>query len=132
MSTSLRSHSMNRRTFGRTLAALTLSASVIGAARAEAQLKVVTSSTDFYDIARAVGGDRIKANHIAEGYQDPHFVEAKPSFILQLRDADVFAFVGLDLEIGWMPLLVDGARNSRIKMGGSGYVDVSRAIPVLD
>jgi ABC-type Zn uptake system ZnuABC Zn-binding protein ZnuA len=96
------------------------------------RLRVVTSTTDLYDIARAVGGNRIAAAHISEGYQDPHFVEAKPSFVLQLRRADVFAFVGLDLEIGWMPLLIDGARNAKIRPGGSGYLDVSRAIPVLD
>jgi ABC-type Zn uptake system ZnuABC Zn-binding protein ZnuA len=70
--------------------------------------------------------------HISEGYQDPHFVEAKPSFMLRLRDADVFAFVGLDLEVGWMSLLVDGSRNPRIRPGSRGYIDVSRAIPVLD
>src|ERR1700730_1280342 len=99
---------------------------------AEAQLKVVTSTTDLYDIAKAVGGDKIVATHIGEGYQDPHFIEAKPSFVLQLRNADVWAFVGLDLEIGWMPLLLDGARNPKIRFGGSGYLDVSKAIPVLD
>jgi zinc/manganese transport system substrate-binding protein len=99
---------------------------------AGAQLKVVTSTTDLYDIAKAVGGNRITATHIGEGYQDPHFIEAKPSFVLQLRKADVWAFVGLDLEIGWMPLLLDGARNPRIRQGGSGYLDVSRAIPLLD
>ncbi|MFI5310675.1 MAG: metal ABC transporter substrate-binding protein [Gemmatimonadales bacterium] len=99
---------------------------------AEAQLKVVTSTTDLYDIAKSVGGDRIKATHIGEGYQDPHFIEAKPSFVLQLQQADVWAFVGLELEIGWMPLLLDGARNQRIMLGGSGYVDVSRAVPVID
>lgn len=95
-------------------------------------LKVVTSTTDLADIAGAVGGDRVDVVHISEGYQDPHFVEAKPSFILKLRDADVFAFVGLDLEIGWMPLLVQGARNPKIAQGGTGYLDVSRAIPVID
>src|SRR5690348_4031620 len=109
---------MYRRTFALALAASALSSISGGAVRAEAQLKVVTSTTDLADIAHAVGGDRVKVVHISEGYQDPHFVEAKPSFILQLRDADAFAFVGLDLEIGWMPLLVDGARNSRIKLGG--------------
>ena len=98
----------------------------------EAQLKVVTSTTDLYDIAKAVGGDKITASHIGEGYQDPHFIEAKPSFVLQLRSADVWAFVGLDLEIGWMPLLLDGARNPKIRQGGSGYVDASKAIRVLD
>ena len=95
-------------------------------------MKVVTSTTDLYDIAKSVGGDKIKATHIGEGYQDPHFIEAKPSFVLQLQQADVWAFVGLDLEIGWMPLLLDGARNQRIMLGGSGYLDVSRAVPVID
>jgi ABC-type Zn uptake system ZnuABC Zn-binding protein ZnuA len=59
-------------------------------------------------------------------------VEAKPSFVLKLRDADVWAFVGLDLEIGWMPLLINGARNEKVRPGGSGYLDVSTAIPLLD
>lgn len=99
---------------------------------AQGQLKVVTSTTDLYDIAKAVGGNRISATHIGEGYQDPHFIEAKPSFVLQLRSADVWAFVGLDLEVGWMPLLLDGARNPKIRPGGSGYLDASTAIPVLD
>ena len=111
-----------------TLALMTAVAST----QAGAQLKVVTSTTDLYDIAKAVGGSRITATHIGEGYQDPHFIEAKPSFVLQLRKADVWAFVGLDLEIGWMPLLLDGARNPRVRPGGSGYVDVSRAMPVMD
>lgn len=104
----------------------------VSAHNASAQLKVVTSTTDLYDIAKAVGGSYISATHIGEGYQDPHFIEAKPSFVLQLRNADVWAFVGLDLEIGWMPLLLDGARNPRVRPGGAGYVDVSKAIPVLD
>ncbi len=112
--------------------ALALIAAAAIAVPAGAQLKVVTSTTDLYDIAKAVGGKRITATHIGEGYQDPHFIEAKPSFVLQLRNADVWAFVGLDLEIGWMPLLLDGARNPKIKQGAPGYVDVSRAIPLLD
>lgn len=101
-------------------------------APATAQLEVVTSTTDLYDIAKAVGGSRISATHISEGYQDPHFVEAKPSYVLRLRDADVFAFVGLDLEIGWMSLLVEGSRNAKITRGSPGYLDVSQVIPVLD
>ena len=119
---------MQRRGFLLTVAAMLMS----WPAAAQPKLKVVTSTTDLYAIARAVGGDRITATHISEGYQDPHFVEAKPSFVLRLRDADVFAFVGLDLEIGWMPLLLDGARNPKILPGGPGYVDVSRVIPVID
>ena len=99
---------------------------------AMAQLNVVTSTTDLYDIASAVGGSHIKATHIGEGFEDPHFVQPKPSFILRLRDADVWAYVGLDLEIGWMPLLLDGARNSKINAGAPGHINVSTVIPVLD
>lgn len=105
---------------------------VAGAPALGAQLRVVTSTTDLADIAASIGGNEVTVDHIGEGYQDPHFVEAKPSFILKLRQADVWAFVGLDLEIGWMPLLLDGARNPRIRPGGSGHIDVSRAIPLLD
>jgi ABC-type Zn uptake system ZnuABC Zn-binding protein ZnuA len=116
----------------RTFLLLVAGALMLAPEVAAAQLKVVTSTTDLYDIARSVGGDKINAMHIGEGYQDPHFIEAKPSFVLQLRNADVWAFVGLDLEIGWMPLLLDGARNPKIRKGGSGYVDASSAIRVLD
>jgi len=97
-----------------------------------AQLKVVTSTTDLWDIARAVGGNHVKVTSIGKGYEDPHFVQPKPSFILQLRSADVWAYVGLDLEIGWMPLLLDGARNSKIRAGAPGHINVSTVIPVMD
>jgi zinc/manganese transport system substrate-binding protein len=107
-------------------------AALVMAAPAAAQLRVVTSTTDLYDIAKQVGGDKIEARHIGEGYQDPHFIEAKPSFILQLRRADVWAYVGLDLEIGWMPLLIQGARNRRINPGGPGDFNASKYIRVLD
>ena len=113
-------------------AALLSPAPTVGVSTASAQLKVVTSTTDLYDIAKQVGGNKITATHIGEGYQDPHFIEAKPSFVLQLRDADVWAFVGLDLEIGWMPLLLQGARNPKLQPGKPGYVDASRVITVLD
>ena len=83
--------------------ALGLSAMLVVASEPlAAQLKVVTSTTDLYDIATAVGGTHIRASHIGEGYEDPHFVQPKPSFILRLREADVWAYVGLDLEIGWI------------------------------
>ena len=113
-------------------AAIALAAVTAFSRPALAQLNVVTSTTDLADIAKSVGGAHVNVKHIGEGYQDPHFVEAKPSFVLQLRNADVWAFVGLDLEIGWMPLLLDGARNPKIRLGGSGYLDVSSVIPVLD
>ena len=105
-----------------------LSASTVSAQK----LKVVTTTTDLHSIAHAVGGSRITAIAISAGYQDPHFVEAKPSFVLKLSDADLFAFVGLDLEVGWAPLLIESSRNRKIAPGSSGYVDVSKAIRVRD
>src|SRR5688572_27089979 len=123
---------MSRAFLRHVLLSVVLLGAALGPASAGAQLKVVTSTTDLYDIARTIGGSRITATHISEGYQDPHFVEAKPSFILQLRRADVWAYVGLDLEIGWMSLLLDGARNPKVKAGGTGHIDVSKAIAVRD
>jgi ABC-type Zn uptake system ZnuABC Zn-binding protein ZnuA len=123
---------LHRRSVRTWILAASVVASLVPPATAGAQLRVVTSTTDLHDIALVVGGDRVRAEHISEGYQDPHFVEPKPSFILELRRADVWAYVGLDLEIGWMSLLLDGARNARIRAGAPGHVDVSSVIPVLD
>src|SRR5687767_7463167 len=114
------------------LLTLSLAVAALAVRPAEAQLRVVTSTPDLADIARQFGGTREVARSIGQGYQDHHFIEAKPSFVLDLAKADVWAFVGLDLEIGWMPLLLDGARNPKIRPGGSGYVDVSKVIPLLD
>ncbi|HSA57950.1 MAG TPA: metal ABC transporter substrate-binding protein [Gemmatimonadaceae bacterium] len=113
-------------------AALLVGAAAAIPATAAAQLRVVTSTTDLWDIAKAVGGSHITATHIGEGYEDPHFVQPKPSFILTLRRADVWAYVGLDLEIGWMSVLLDGAKNQKIRAGGAGHVNASTVIPVLD
>lgn len=104
----------------------------LGAVPAAAQLRVVTSTTDLWDIARQVGGTRARVKHISTGYQDPHFVEAKPSFVLDLQKADIWAYIGLDLERGWAPVLLGGARNGKILPGGPGDLDVSRVIPLLD
>ncbi|MGQ0702832.1 MAG: metal ABC transporter substrate-binding protein [Gemmatimonadales bacterium] len=114
---------------------LTAALSAAPAARlqqGEPQLRIVTSTTDLANIAGQVGRARVRVTHISQGYQDPHFVEAKPSFVLDLRKADLFAYVGLDLEIGWMQPLLDGARNSKILRGAPGNVDVSSVIPVID
>ena len=111
---------------------LIFAASLLTGPPTAAPLRVVTSTTDLWDIARQVGGPRIVAKHISEGFQDPHFVEAKPSFVLELQKADVWAYVGLDLEKGWAPVLLAGARNKKIAQGAPGDLDVSRAIPLLD
>jgi zinc/manganese transport system substrate-binding protein len=108
-------------------------AAILFAAPAQAkQLYVVTATTDMAALAQEVGGDKIKVESIAKGYQDPHFVEAKPSFLLKLRQADLLISVGLDLEIGWLPPLITQSGNSRIQPGGAGYLDASQFSEILE
>jgi zinc/manganese transport system substrate-binding protein len=103
-----------------------------GPAWAQGKLNVMTTTEDLASIAREVGGDRILVDSIARGYQDPHFVEAKPSFILKLQRADVLVVVGRELEIGWLPPLILQSRNAKIQPGASGYLDASLQARILD
>jgi len=99
---------------------------------AQSKLNVVATTEDLAAIAREVGGDRISIEALARGYQDPHFVEAKPSFILKLQKADVLIAVGRELEIGWLPPLVQQSRNSKIQPGADGYLDASLTAQILE
>jgi zinc/manganese transport system substrate-binding protein len=99
---------------------------------AAAAVNVVSSIPTLGSLAKEVGGDRVQVEWLAKGYQDPHFVEPKPSLMLVLNRADLLLHVGLDLEIGWLPPLVLGSRNPKIQPGELGNLDCSRAIPVLD
>jgi zinc/manganese transport system substrate-binding protein len=92
---------------------------------------VVTTLTDLKSITEIVGGDKVDVFAIATGFQNPHFVDPKPSYILKLAKADMFVTIGLDLEIGWVPPLLNSARNANILKGGQGYVDASVNIPLL-
>ena len=99
---------------------------------AAAKLKVIATTEDLAALAREVAGDRVEVEAIARGYQDPHFVEAKPSFILKLSRVDLLIVVGLQLEIGWLPPLITQSRNARIQVGTPGYLDVSQYAEILD
>ena len=101
-------------------------------AGAQSKLNVVTTTEDLAAIAREVGGDHITVDSIAKGYQDPHFVEAKPSFILKLQKADLLILVGRDLEIGWLPPLIQQSRNSKVQVGADGYLDASLQAHILE
>jgi len=105
---------------------------IAGSAHAQGKLTVVTTTEDLAAIAREVGGDQITVEAIARGYQDPHFVEAKPSFILKLQKADLLIVVGKELEIGWLPPLITQSRNAKIQVGGAGYLDASTQARILD
>ena len=99
---------------------------------AQSKLNVMTSTEDLASIAREVGGDLVTVDSMAKGYQDPHFVEAKPSFILKLQKADLLVVVGRELEIGWLPPLIQQSRNGKIQQGAPGYLDASLTAQILE
>jgi len=103
-----------------------------GPSAADAKLNVVTTTEDLASLAREVGGDRVNVDAIARGYQDPHFVEAKPSFILKLQKADLLIVVGRELEIGWLPPLIQQSRNAKVQVGAEGYLDASQGVRILE
>lgn len=96
------------------------------------RLQVVTTTTDLKAITEAVGGEHVNVISISSGKQDPHFIEAKPSYIIKLRKADLFIRIGLQLEIGWESLILKGSRNSKIQMGTLGFLDASENIEKLE
>ena len=94
-------------------------------------IKVVTTTTDLKSITELLGGNKVSVSSIASGYQNPHFVDPKPSFIISLSSANLFVTVGLDLETGWSPSLLTSSRNPRIQKGSAGYVDASEGVGLL-
>jgi ABC-type Zn uptake system ZnuABC Zn-binding protein ZnuA len=113
-------------TYAATLSVLAL------ASPASAAVNVVTTTEDLAALTREVGGDKVKVESIARGYQDPHFVDPKPSFILKLHGADLLIAVGRELEIGWLPPLVAQSRNAKIQIGAEGYLDASQTVKILE
>ena len=109
-----------------------LLAAVLVTAAAHARLNVVATLPDFGAIAEEIGGDKVKVTVIARGTEDPHFVDAKPSFIRLLNQADVLLEGGAELELGWLPPLVNNARNAKILAEGKGHVVMSRGISLLE
>ena len=103
-------------------------ASLASARPASAALKVVTTTSDLGALAKEVGGDKVQVDAFAKGYQDPHFVEPKPSFILLANKADLLIVVGRELEIGWLPPIITSSRNPKIQVGAAGYLDASNNV----
>lgn len=112
------------------LAAFVIAALVPEVARAE--LRIVTTTTDLGYFARAIGRDRAHVDTICQGPQDPHFVQARPSYMVTVSHADLLIAVGLDLEVGWLPGLIQGARNPDVNPGHRGYLETSSAITPID
>ncbi|HVH58191.1 MAG TPA: metal ABC transporter substrate-binding protein [Vicinamibacterales bacterium] len=112
--------------------ALALALSLATAVRAGAQTKVVTTTEDLASLVKEIGGEKVSVESLARGYQDPHFVEAKPSFVIKLHSADLLAVVGRELEVAWLPPLITQSRNSKVAPGGPGYLDASETVKILD
>ena len=109
-----------------------LAAAAFAEPAAAAGLRVVTTTEDLASLAREVGGDKITVMALAKGYQDPHFVDPKPSFILEVNRADLLIVVGRELELGWLPSLITSARNAKVQPGGNGYLDASLTVKILE
>ncbi len=128
----MRNVSLHTRVIALIAAFALLSAICPLSASAAGKLQIMTATTDLAALAQEVGGDRVEVESVARGYQDPHFVEAKPSFLLKLRHADLLIVVGLELEIGWLPPLISQSTNPKIQVGAPGYFDASRFAKILE
>ena len=114
------------------LAALIGTALSTAVPQAAAAINIIATTSDLASIVSEVGGDKVTVESLARGYQDPHFVEAKPSFVFKLNKADLLVLVGRDLEAGWLPALITQSRNPRIQAGADGYFDASLTARIVD
>src|SRR5438093_7291149 len=105
---------------------------LLATAPAFAELKVATALTDLASVAQCVGGKHVTAQSLCPGDEDPHFVPAKPSLMKAIQRADVFVSTGLELDSGWLPLVLPGSRNPKIQPGAKGFVDASEGVNVLE
>jgi len=105
--------------------------SAITFGKLNAKIKIVATLPNFASIAKELGGDKVDVTAIAKGFQDPHFVDPKPSFIVKMKKADILIWAGLDLEVGWLPPLLENSRNSKILWGAEGNVDASKGVSLL-
>lgn len=111
---------------------LLTAALLAGAAAAQARLNVVATTPDWGALAAEIGGDRVTVTVLAKPTEDPHFVDAKPSFIVKLNRADALVEGGAELEVGWLPPLLEGARNPRLAVGQPGRISSARGIRLLE
>ena len=95
-------------------------------------LHVCTTIPELGSLAKEIGGDKVSIKVFAKGTEDPHYIDAKPSYIRKLSKADLFVQIGMDLEVGWAPFLLKNSRNKHIQPGGKGFLDASQNITPLD
>jgi ABC-type Zn uptake system ZnuABC Zn-binding protein ZnuA len=114
------------------LLAAALTVCIVFPAYAKDKLNILTTTQDLKSIAQYVGGDKVQVDALGYGTQDPHYLEAKPSYMLKAKKADLFVRVGLELEIGYEELIIDGSRNKKIRFSQPGHLDASMGVPLLE
>ena len=107
-------------------------AAVLLALTAQAKLNIVVTTPDLAAIAKEVGGDQVEITTLARPTEDPHFVDARPSFIVKLNKADALVEGGAELEVGWLPPLLAGARNAKLASGQPGRILCNEGIRMLE
>ncbi|MGV7221126.1 MAG: metal ABC transporter substrate-binding protein [Nitrospinales bacterium] len=95
-------------------------------------LNIVTTTPDIASITREIGGDLVNVHSLLKGTQDSHYIQAKPSFLIKINRADLLIYQGLELEIGWLPLLIQGGRNPKVLPGQPGHLDLSSSIEPIN
>jgi zinc/manganese transport system substrate-binding protein len=114
------------------LTILALCGGIYFSENAFAKLNVLTTTTTLKSIAEVVGGGYVNVNSITKGSQDPHFIEAKPSYMVKARRTDLLVSIGMDLEIGWLPNIIRGARNPSITGGNMGFLETGVYIDPIE
>jgi len=104
---------------------------VLFSTNAFSKVKVFTTTTNLADVARQIGGDQVVVESLCKGTQDPHYLEAKPSYTFKLSKADLLISIGADLEVGWLPLVIRGSRNPNIREGQPGHLVASSVVSLL-
>ena len=114
------------------LISVSLLASLVFSNKGFGALQVMTTTENLKAVVQEIGGAKVEVDSFSKGSQDPHFLEAKPSFILKTHRADLIVAIGLDLEVAWLPKVLSGGRNVKVMKGKTGYLEVGPALPVLE
>ncbi|HEU4372583.1 MAG TPA: zinc ABC transporter substrate-binding protein, partial [Telluria sp.] len=114
------------------LSALLLGAASVLSASAHAALNVLACEPEWESLTKEIGGDKVKVTSATNGLQDPHRIEARPGLIARTRNADLLVCTGLDLEVGWLPVLIQQSGNARIAAGQPGHFEAGTFVPRLD
>jgi zinc/manganese transport system substrate-binding protein len=114
------------------LRALTVACIAACSLQAQAALNVVACEPEWAALAREIGGDKVNVSSATSAAQDPHHIEARPSLIARMRGADLIACTGMELEIGWLPVLIQQSGNARIAPGAPANFEAGRFVTPLE